>query len=70
MKDNRLKYTIAIEDLAWDVFSTGIAGEPHLHTWGIQEYVDVCLNYLKVSYLPEPWLLDLVAEVKKCQRGL
>ena len=70
MPNERLKHTILIEDLAWDVFSSQIAGEPHVRSWSIQDYVDVCLNYLKVSYLPESWILDLVAEVKKCQRGL
>ena len=70
MPNNRLKHTVTIEDLAWDVFRSQVAGEPHLRDWSIQDYVDVCLNYLRVSYLPESWLLDLVAEVKKCQRGL
>ena len=65
-----LKHTVTIKDLAWDVFSSQVAGEPYVESWGIQEWVDVCVNYLRVSYLPEKWLLELVNEVKKCKAGL
>ena len=69
MRSDRLKHTSTFECLAADVFFSQIAGEPNLTEWGIQEYIDVCLNYLKVTYLPESWILELVSEVKKLQRA-
>ena len=70
MTDTRLKHTQTIEDLAWDVFQSRVACEPHTNDWSLQDWVDVCVNYLRVSYLPETWLLELVNEVKLCKAGL
>ena len=67
---DRLKHTETIEDLAWDVFSSQVAGEPHVEDWGLQDWIDVCLNYLRISSLPKTWLLELINEVKKCKAGL
>ena len=69
MRTNRLKHTVTVDELAADIFFSQIAGEPHLASWGIQEYAEVCLNFLKVSYLPEPWLRELVDAVVKFKEG-
>ena len=69
LSKDRLNHTVTIKDLAWDVFSSQVAGEPDVNTWGVQDWIDVCLNYLRVSYLPEAWLLELIGEVKLCNSG-
>ena len=69
MTINRLKHTDAVDELAADIFFSQIAGEPHLASWGIKEYAEVCLNYLRVSFLPEPWLRELVDAVVKFKEG-
>ena len=69
MKSNRLKHTVTLECLASDIFFSQVAGEPHLASWGVQEYAEVCLNYLKISYLPEAWLRELVDAVVKFKEG-
>ena len=69
MATHRLKHTTTLECLAADVFFSQFAGESHLSEFSMQEYVDICLNYLKVSYLPEEWLIELVGEVKKLQKA-
>ena len=69
MRNNRLKNTVTLDELASDIFFSQIAGEPHLASWDIQEYAEVCLNYLKVSYLPEVWLRELVDAVIKFKEG-
>ena len=70
MTDTRLKHTATIKDLAWDVFQSQVACEPTVNDWNLQDWVDVCVNYLRISSLPKTWLLELINEVKLCKAGL
>lgn len=69
MRTERLKNTVTLDELAWDIFKYQIAGEPSVAEWGFREYAEVCLNFIGVSYLPDVWLLALVDAVVKCKEG-
>ena len=67
MRNNRLKNTVTVDELAADIFNSQIQGEPDVDNWDKQDYAAACLCYMRVSHLPEPWLSELIDAIHKLQ---